>query len=180
MKRYEIIVTILLNLMTIILVVVYFHTPSKNNKEPEIHECYISESSMIEYLPEIIEPEIATPSSAETEYQKAVAYIEWRKSLPPCPEFIGTYELTAYEWSGKTCANGNFPTTGYTVACNSLPLGTRIKIKDYGEYTVEDRGGMGGNVIDIYLSDYNSCINFGRRVAKVYIIHDERRTNYEN
>ena len=83
---------------------------------------------------------------------------------------IGTYELTAYEWTGNPCANGNYPTEGYTVACNSLPLGTRIYIEGYGEYTVEDRGGMSDNVIDIYMGDYSSCIQFGRRTANVYIV----------
>lgn len=83
---------------------------------------------------------------------------------------IGTYELTAYTWTGNPCANGNYPTECYTVACNSLPLGTRIRIDGYGEYVVEDRGGMGNNVIDIYMNSYDSCIQFGRRSAEVYVI----------
>ena len=85
---------------------------------------------------------------------------------------IGVYELTAYEWTGNPCANGNYPTTGYTVACNSLPLGTRIYIEGYGEYVVEDRGGMADNVIDIYYGDVDACFQFGRRSAQVYIIND--------
>ena len=88
----------------------------------------------------------------------------------PKRTLLGTYELTAYEWTGNSCSNGNYPTEGYTVACNSLALGTRIYIEGYGEYTVEDRGGMAGNVIDIYMGDYDSCIQFGRHTAEVYII----------
>ena len=88
----------------------------------------------------------------------------------PKRTLLGIYELTAYEWTGNPCSNGNYPTEGYTVACNSLALGTRIYIEGYGEYTVEDRGGMAGNVIDIYMGDYDSCIQFGRRTAEVYII----------
>jgi len=84
--------------------------------------------------------------------------------------YLGWYELTAYEWTGNCCANGNYPTTGYTVACNSLALGTHIYIEGYGEYVVEDRGGMAGNVIDIYLGDPDACIQFGRQGANVYII----------
>ena len=83
---------------------------------------------------------------------------------------VGTYELTAYTWTGNPCANGNYPTSGYTVACNSLPLGTRIRIDGYGEYIVEDRGGMGNNIIDIYMDSYDSCIQFGRRKGEVCII----------
>lgn len=85
---------------------------------------------------------------------------------------IGVYELTAYEWTGNPCANGNYPTTCYTVACNSLALGTRIYIEGYGEYVVEDRGGMADNVIDIYYGDVDACYQFGRRSAQVYIIND--------
>lgn len=84
--------------------------------------------------------------------------------------FLGVYELTAYEWTGNPCANGNYPSCGYTVACNSLPLGSRIYIEGYGEYVVEDRGGMADNVIDVYMGDYDTCIQFGRQTANVYLV----------
>lgn len=85
-------------------------------------------------------------------------------------EYAGIFELTAYEWTGNPCANGNYPTTGYTVASNYFPLGTRLYIEGLGEYTVEDTGGMALDVIDIYMGDYNSCIEFGRRQAGIYVI----------
>ena len=88
----------------------------------------------------------------------------------PSMTYLGVYELTAYEWTGEVCADGNYPSCGYTVGCNNLELGTRIYIEGYGEYVVEDRGGMADNVIDIYMEDYDTCINFGRRTADVYII----------
>ena len=84
--------------------------------------------------------------------------------------YLWEYELTAYEWTGEVCADGNYPSCGYTVGCNSLPLGTKIYIEGYGEYVVEDRGGMADNVIDIYMEDYDTCIQFGRRTANVYLI----------
>lgn len=86
---------------------------------------------------------------------------------------LGHYTLTAYEWTGNTCANGEYPSKGYTIACNSLPLGTRVYIEGYGFYTVEDRGGMADNVIDIYLGDYDECIEFGVQEADVYLIKEE-------
>lgn len=88
----------------------------------------------------------------------------------PNKTYLGVYELTAYEWTGEVCADGNYPSCGYTVGCNSLALGTRIYIEGYGEYVVEDRGGMSDNVIDIYMEDYDTCIQFGRRTANVYLI----------
>lgn len=84
--------------------------------------------------------------------------------------YLGYYELTAYCPTGNPCANGNYPTVGYTVACNSLALGTRIYIEGYGEYVVEDTGGMGGGVIDIFMGTYDECIQFGRQGANVYIV----------
>lgn len=108
--------------------------------------------------------EVTTTEVEETyEYEEVV-------EEEPSSNYLGYYTLTAYEWTGNPCANGNYPTGGYTVACNSLPLGTRIYIEGYGEYVVEDRGGMSDSVIDIYLGDYDTCIQFGVQGANVYIV----------
>ena len=86
-------------------------------------------------------------------------------------------ELTAYCSfcnSGSKTSSGTYPVAGRTVACNSLPLGTRIYIEGYGEYVVEDRGGMGGSVIDIYMGDQENddvCNSFGhKRGVTVYVL----------
>ena len=42
----------------------------------------------------------------------------------------------------------------------------------YGRYFVHDTGGMASNVIDIYMGDYQTCINFGRQYARVYIVKE--------
>lgn len=91
--------------------------------------------------------------------------------LEPSRTYLGIYELTAYAATGNPCANGNYPTCGYTVASNSIPMGSRIYIEGYGEYVVEDCGAMSDNVIDVYMGDYDTCIQFGRRSAKVYLIN---------
>ncbi len=92
----------------------------------------------------------------------------------PDMTLIGTYQLTAYVATGSPCASGVYPTVGRTVACNSLALGTKIYIEGLGEYVVEDTGGMGGGVIDVFVSDYGSAINFGRQTANVYIIEENK------
>ena len=84
-------------------------------------------------------------------------------------QFLGTYELTAYIATGNPCASGVYPTVGRTVACNSIPLGTTIYIEGYGTYVVEDTGGMGGGVIDVFVGSYDEAIQFGRRSANVYL-----------
>ncbi len=109
--------------------------------------------------------------SKDKESQERVEDIyEEIQARKPKMSLLGTYELTAYIATGNPCASGVYPTCNHTVACNSLPLGTRIYIEGYGEYVVEDTGGMAGNVIDVFVSDYSTAINFGRRTAAVYII----------
>ena len=74
---------------------------------------------------------------------------------------------------GNPCANGNYPTEVLTIASNTLPIGTRVYIEGIGERTVEDTGGMPGNVIDIYMGDPGTCVQFGRQSGAVYIIPEE-------
>lgn len=84
----------------------------------------------------------------------------------------GVFELTAYAWSGQPCANGEYPIPGYTVASNWFPIGTRLYIEGIGERVVTDTGGMSNNVIDIYMGDPETCWQFGRQTAEVYVIED--------
>lgn len=86
------------------------------------------------------------------------------------PTYLGVYEITAYEWTGNPCANGNYPTEGYTVACNDLPLGTVVYIDGVGERVVEDTGGGGYGWMDLYLGDVDACFEWGRQYREVWII----------
>ena len=104
---------------------------------------------------EVIEPEEIAEESPEEEL-----------------EYLGTFEMTAYEWTGNPCANGNYPEVGNTVACNSLPLGTTVYIEGVGYRVVEDRGAEwhGSNWMDLYLGDVDSCYEWGVRSVDVYIV----------
>lgn len=104
---------------------------------------------------EVIEPEEIAEESPEEEL-----------------EYLGTFDMTAYEWTGNPCANGNYPEVGYTVACNSLPLGTTVYIEGVGYRVVEDRGAEwhGSNWMDLYLGDVDSCYAWGVRSVDVYIV----------
>lgn len=119
--------------------------------------------------------ELATKQkkSAQRAPQKATAPSQSVASAENTPEgmtYLGDYQLTAYEWTGNPCANGNYPTEGYTIASNTLPIGTRVYIEGIGERTVEDTGGMSGGTIDIYLGDPSACVQFGVQNAAVYVI----------
>ena len=85
--------------------------------------------------------------------------------------YYGYFELTAYTWTGNPCADGVYPSSGYTCACNDPGLWHHwIYIEGYGTLYVHDTGGMASNVIDIYMDSYDACIQFGRRTANIYIV----------
>lgn len=86
--------------------------------------------------------------------------------------YIGGFELTMYCPTGNPCADGVYPSAGYTVACNDSRLWHKwIYIEGMGRYFVHDTGGMSSNVIDIFTESYDEAINFGRGYANVYIIN---------
>ena len=90
--------------------------------------------------------------------------------------YYAHYECTAYESTGKTCADGVYPCEGVTVASNDPNLWHKvIEISgtgtDYdGLYYVHDKGGMATNVVDVFIDDYSKCKQFGRRSADIYIV----------
>lgn len=92
--------------------------------------------------------------------------------------YAGSYFVTGYDICMSCCgslsgitASGAVATVGRTVACNSLPFGTRIYIDGIGERVVEDRGGMAGNVIDVLCEDHPACYAITGTYA-VYLIEE--------
>lgn len=85
-------------------------------------------------------------------------------------ELLGTWRITAYAETGYCCANGNYPTIGYTIACNSLPFGTKVYIEGVGCRIVEDRGPeyLGSEWCDLYLENYSDCVQWGDQYRKVW------------
>lgn len=86
--------------------------------------------------------------------------------------YYGCLTLTAYTWTGNPCADGVYPTSGYTVACNNSDLWHKwVYIEGLGTYYVHDTGGMSCGVIDIYMDTYGECINFGVQSANIYVLN---------
>ena len=91
----------------------------------------------------------------------------------PKRHYYATMELTAYEWTGSPCADGVYPETNHTAACNDPNLWHKwILIEGVGIHYVHDTGGMSSNVIDIYKGDVSSCLAFGHQTGEVYIIDE--------
>lgn len=90
-------------------------------------------------------------------------------------ELLGTWRITAYAETGYPCANGNYPTTGYTIACNSLAFGTKVYIEGVGIRTVEDRGpaSMGDEWLDLYLGVTSDCVQWGSQMRQVFLVGGE-------
>ena len=84
---------------------------------------------------------------------------------------LGRWHITAYTHTGYNCANGNYPTAGYTIAHNSLPFGTKVYIEGLGYRTVEDRGPayLGTSWCDVFMDSYNECVQFGSQYLNVYM-----------
>jgi 3D (Asp-Asp-Asp) domain-containing protein len=104
-----------------------------------------------------------------------------------------TMEVTAYDLSYQSCqkysddpmygitASGESVKEWYTVAAGpDIKFGTEIYIPYFedkpngGIFTVQDRGGgIDNGQIDVYMKDYNDCMEFGRRELEVYILGAE-------
>lgn len=94
-------------------------------------------------------------------------------------EYLANFKITGYDpWCKHCCsktdgitASGVEAVVGRTVACNKIPMGTQIYIEGYGYYTVEDTGGMKGNVIDIACNSHSECYDITNKDGvAVYII----------
>ena len=122
----------------------------------------LPESSWIEEPEEYMEPEEPT-----AEERRAEA-IQNEQGMV----YMGTYQITAYEWTGNPCANGNYPEEGYTAACNSLPFGTVVYIDGIGYRTIEDRGAdwHSDQWIDVYMGDEWTCNQFGVQYLDVWVV----------
>lgn len=133
---------------------------------------YVCDKYLTDTKPETIKkvtelkPIVETSAPAKTQYTSGQG-----------SKYIGKFKLTAYcacskccgQWAdaNATTASGTYAVQGRTVACNSLPFGTRIIING-NVYVVEDRGGMANNVIDVFFNSHQEALNFGVQYADVY------------
>lgn len=90
-------------------------------------------------------------------------------------ELLGTWRITAYTWTGYPCADGNYPTDGYSIACNSLDFGTEVYIDGIGFRVVEDRGPgwLGSEWCDVYMSSYGDCVRWGSQRKRIWMLNDD-------
>jgi 3D (Asp-Asp-Asp) domain-containing protein len=86
-----------------------------------------------------------------------------------------TFRATAYSVKGKTAA-GNRAADGIVAADpRLLPLGSRIRVDDAGQYSgnyvVTDTGRkIHGRHIDLFIADHAEAKRFGKRIVRVAIL----------
>lgn len=157
----------------------YFY---KESMRVHTHDCIYADPSCMEviegdYIDEarpcsICNPDITIGTLYESSVNTSISNNLARNwSITKMTYYSGSYGC--YGASGRTLINN------YSVACNSIPLGTTVYIKSSdgsidGYYRVDDTGSMGGNVIDIFYSDYSntpsSFRNLGRVSCEVWIV----------
>lgn len=141
---------------------------SKTNDEVEVVN-FNSDTDSVDVANTEDTTDTSSESNAEQPTEDATATEDTSESESSYYVY-GTFELTAYCATGNPCADGVYPSVGYTVACNDPALWHKwIHIEGYGDYYVHDTGGMASNVIDIFMGSYDECIQFGRRSATVYV-----------
>ena len=86
---------------------------------------------------------------------------------------IITAIVTAYVATGHLTANGHVPAIQHTIAVpRTIPFGSKIII-DNQIYIAEDRMNKRfPNRFDIFMSNNNDALTWGKQTKKVTIIHD--------
>ena len=113
-----------------------------------------AEAAHEEYLAALEQQRKARQVASQVTYSEPTTPVE---SSSVEGGYLGSFKCTGYVATGNTCANGNYPTSGYTIASNSLPMGTRVYIEGIGERVVEDTGGMDGGTLDIFCNSVDEC-----------------------
>lgn len=142
-------------------------TNTTENESVVTEEVVTAEPDIVpESQPEIQQEPIPIP---EENTVQETEYIPAPESYYPSSEYVGTYTITAYTWTGSIMANGEYPYVGCVASCD-FPLGTTICIEGVGTFVVNDVCPTSG-VIDVYMNTYDECINFGCFQANVSIVY---------
>ena len=130
---------------------VYIPSPVlSERKEPKIEVEVVTTETITEETTEVVAEEVYYEEPVEESIEEPV-------QEPTGMSYLGTYYITGYVATGNPCSNGNYPTAGYTVASNTIPMGTTIWIDGLGTRVVEDTGGMAGNVIDVFVGSVDEA-----------------------
>ncbi|MBE6070802.1 MAG: hypothetical protein E7208_02470 [Clostridium butyricum] len=122
----------------------------------------------------------------DSEYKKETTDSLVENDLIPINAELTAYcncELCSEEWGSNTAMQTQ-TRIGVVAAPKEIPLGSKIYIPLLNDYTgdgifdVEDRGGAvkikddGSYIIDVWLSNHDDVIEFGRKKSTIYLIEE--------
>ena len=148
-------------------------TPGLFGKQPEeVYSIEYAETPIIKEVPIHLFDD--PPISIEVNYATPTSAIEEpKKAKKPDMTYFGTMATTGYLATGCPCADGNYPSTGWTVACNDSRLWhKKIYIEGIGIRYVHDTGGMPLNVLDVFVGSLEEAYSITSYNRKVYLIGD--------
>jgi 3D (Asp-Asp-Asp) domain-containing protein len=98
-----------------------------------------------------------------------------RREIPAPPDDRAIFTATAYSIEGKTASGANTHKGIVAADPRVLPIGSRIRVSDAGEYSgeyvVKDTGrAIKGRALDIYIADDREVKHFGKRTVKVEVL----------
>lgn len=114
---------------------------------------------------------------AEAEHKEIEKHLGEEQNVVEEPVvYSGGYTMTcrvthysSEETGSNVTASGEIAQLNHTIACNTLPFGTQVRINGI-VYTVEDTGDMDGNGIDIYVSSSAEAFERGTYVTEVEVL----------
>lgn len=113
------------------------------------------------------------------EPEEVSAEVEEAETAPEIT-YLGDWTITAYcpgacccgDYASGYTASGTLATAGRTIACNSLPFGTKLMI-DGVVYTVEDTGYSPYEPwADIFFDTHEDALAWGVQTKEVYLVND--------
>lgn len=126
---------------------------------------------------------VTVPQTGYTpNFNKSVKYMGQstvNQNLKNNATYAGKFKLTFYCACKKCCgktngitASGTRATEGRTIAINNakFPMGTKVHLDGFGDFIVEDRGGMKSTTIDVFVTDHQRALQLGVYYADAYII----------
>ena len=169
MKKHNLRDLIMILIASTILALCFSIKAGGSSPKEDYEEIYYNESAEIE----VIEGPILFTEPPETVDNAQV--IDPPEAYEDEYISLGEFEVTAYSLAeGSGCGltkSGTVPRLNYTVAVDPdvIPLGSIIVI-DGVDYVAEDTGGLvKGRIVDIFVEDTETAIQFGRQVKEVLI-----------
>ena len=132
----------------------------------------IVEGDKVDEVIEVVEVEYIVLTQEEYEEEYNIQEVIEMESL-------GEFNISAYcpceiccgPYADGITSSGERAIEGITIAAdpNVLPEGSEVYIEGIGHRIVQDTGGaIKGNKLDLFFSDHESALNFGRQYLEVF------------